>query len=397
MKVAYFDCSSGISGDMILGALVDLGVDLVDIRKNLKKLDLKGYEIRSRTVNRGMISGQKVDVLVKHTPHAHHHSRTFPDIKRLIEGSSLPKTVKGKSVDIFNEIAKAEARVHRTTVDKVHFHEVGAVDSIVDIVGGVLGIELLQVDAIFSSPINTGQGTVVCDHGVLPVPAPATLELLQGIPSYSSGIEKELATPTGVAMIGHFAEKFVPMPMMRILRTGYGAGGHVIKEVPNVLRIILGEGDGANATTMCVVETNIDDMNPQFYDHVMTTLFSAGAVDVFLAPVQMKKNRPATKLTAIVSPDKKDAVVKILLTETSTFGVRFYEVDRVVLDREFQRVKTPYGDIKVKIGKLAGEVVRVAPEYDECKKIAEKKGLPVKKVYEEVLRCAENQLKIAGQ
>jgi uncharacterized protein (TIGR00299 family) protein len=394
MKIAYFDCSSGISGDMILGALVDLGVDLDEIRKNLKKLDLKGYEIRSRTVDRGMISGQKVDVLVKHAQHAHHHSRTFQDIKRMIEASNLSKSVKGKSVDIFNKIAKAEARVHRTTVDKVHFHEVGAVDSIIDIVGGVLGIELLKVDVIYSSPINTGQGTVVCDHGVLPVPAPATLELLQGIPCYSSGIEKELATPTGVAMIGYFAEKFAPMPMMKVSRTGYGAGGHVIKEMPNVLRIILGEGDGDSGTTMCVVETNIDDMNPQFYDHVMTALFSAGAVDVFLAPVQMKKSRPATKLTAIVSPDKKDAVVKILLTETSTFGARFYEVGRVVLDREFKRVKTPFGDVKVKIGKLEGNVLRVVPEYDECKKIAAKKGLPVKKVYEEVLRCAESQLKV---
>ncbi len=391
MKTAYFDCSSGISGDMILGALVDLGVDLDEIRDGLKKLDLKGYEIRSRVVWRGMISGKKVDVLVKHK--AHHHYRNFLDIKRLIEGSRLPEAVKSKSVAIFHKIAKAEARVHRTKVDKIHFHEVGAVDSIVDIVGGVLGIELLHVDVICSSPVNTGQGTVTCEHGILPVPAPATLELLQGIPCYSSGIEKELATPTGVAMIGSFAERFAPMPKMKVLRAGYGAGGHAIKELPNLLRIILGEGDDDNAS-MCVVETNIDDMNPEFYEHVMSSLFSAGAVDVFLAPVQMKKNRPATKLTAIVPHDKKDLVVKVLLMETSTFGVRFYEVGRVVLDREFQHIKTPYGEVSVKIGKLEGKVVRVAPEYDECKKIAGKKGLPIKRVYEEIQRCAEKQLKI---
>ena len=194
-------------------------------------------------------------------------------------------------------------------------------------------------------------------------------------------------------MIGSFAERFAPMPKMKVLRAGYGAGGHAIKELPNLLRIILGEGDDDNAS-MCVVETNIDDMNPEFYEHVMSSLFSAGAVDVFLEPVQMKKNRPATKLTAIVPHDKKDLVVKVLLMETSTFGVRFYEVGRVVLDREFQHIKTPYGEVSVKIGKLEGKVVRVAPEYDECKKIAGKKGLPIKRVYEEIQRCAEKQLKI---
>lgn len=373
---------------MILGALVDVGVDLREIRGGLKKLNLKGCEIQSRIVKRGMFSGTKVDVIVD--KRARHHSRTLADIRGIIESSLLPETVKSKSVAVFEKIARAEARVHRTKTDKIHFHEVGAVDSIVDIVGGVLGIELLGVDRILSSPINAGQGTVACEHGTLPVPAPATLELLKGIPCYSSGIERELATPTGVAMIGFFAEGFVPLPRMNILNTGYGAGGHVISELPNLLRVILGEQKGDNS--LSVVETNIDDMNPEFYDDIMESLFAAGAVDVFLAPILMKKNRPATKLTALVPPDKRDTVVQVLLSETSTFGVRFYDVERVVLDREFQSVKTSYGNVNIKIGRLDGKIVRVSPEYDECKKIARKKGVPVKKIYDEILRCAESRL-----
>ncbi|MBI5428448.1 MAG: nickel pincer cofactor biosynthesis protein LarC [Nitrospinae bacterium] len=395
MKIAYFDCSSGISGDMVLGALVDAGVDFEEIKKGLKKLGLKGYEVRSRAVKRGLIRGTKVEVATEpRSLGGHRHARSFSGIKKLIESSRLPPAVKEKSVAVFQRIARAEAHVHRTSVEKIHFHEVGAVDSIVDIVGGILAVELLEVDKIFSSPLNTGEGTALCEHGILPVPAPATLKLLEGIPCYSSGVKKELTTPTGAAMIGFLAEDFVSLPPMRIVRAGYGAGDHTIDRSPNFLRVIIGEGSATGkGDRMSVVETNIDDMNPEFYDHVMESLFAAGAVDVFCSQVLMKKNRPAVKLTALCPPSLTDKVAKILLSETSTFGVRYHEVDRVVLDREFQTVKTPYGPVRVKVGRLGGEVLHLAPEYDECKKIAQAQKIPVKKVYEAAARCAEDQLK----
>jgi uncharacterized protein (TIGR00299 family) protein len=393
LRTAYFDCYSGISGDMILGALVDLGVDLKKIRAGLKSLGLsKGYEIKSRIVTRGLISGVKVDVVVK--PVKHPHSRNLKDIKTLISKSELPPQVKSDSTEIFKRIAKAEAKVHHTTMDKVHFHEVGAVDSIVDIVGGVLGIDLLNVDRIFSSPLNVGEGFVECAHGTLPVPAPATLELLAGIPCFSTGIKKELVTPTGAGMIGFFAEKFQSLPKMKILETGYGAGDHVIKKSPNMLRVILGEmaGEG-EAQTMTMVETNIDDMNPEFYEHVMEMLFKAGAVDVTITPVSMKKNRPAVHVSVMAPAEKNEKIAEVLLTETSTFGVRYYELSRITLDREIQTIKTPHGPVKVKVGSLNGNLLKISPEYEDCKKIARREKLPIKKVYEDVRKIAEQKIK----
>jgi len=393
LRAAYFDCHSGISGDMILGALVDLGVNLTEIREGLKTLGLpENYQIKSRIVKRGLISGVKVDVMVK--PVKRSHSRNFSTIKNLIQKSGLPGKVKSDAIEIFRRIAKAEAKVHHTSIDKVHFHEVGAVDSIVDIVGGVLGMRLLNVQRVFSSPLNLGEGFVDCEHGTLPVPAPATLKLLEGIPCFSTGIQKELTTPTGAGMIGFFAEKFQSLPRMKLLKTGYGAGDHVIENSPNMLRIVLGEMQGAGEPeSMTVVETNIDDMNPEFYDHVMESLFKAGAVDVTFTPVSMKKNRPAAKLSVMVSPEKTEKISKIILSETSTFGVRYFEVNRLTLDREIQILKTPYGPVKVKVGSLDGAVMQISPEYEDCKKIARKKKLPIKKVYEEVLRLAHSQMK----
>ena len=391
-RAAYFDCYSGISGDMILGALVDLGVDLKMIREGLKSLGLsKGYEIKSRIVQRGLISGTKVDVVLK--PIKRPHGRHFSTIKELIQKSELPAKVKSDAIEIFRRIAKSEAKVHHTSMEKVHFHEVGAEDSIVDIVGGVLGMELLNVERVFSSPLNVGEGVVECAHGTLPVPAPATLNLLEGIPCFSTGIQKELTTLTGAAMIGFFAEKFQPLPKMTILKTGYGAGDHVIENSPNMLRIILGEIEEAGETeSMMMVETNIDDMNPEFYDHVMDMLFKAGAVDVTFTPVSMKKNRPATKLSVLVAPEKREQISKIILSETSTFGVRYFEVNRTTLDREIEMVQTPYGPVKVKVGSLDGVLLKISPEYEDCKKIARKEKLPIKKVYEEVLRLAHSRL-----
>ena len=391
MKTAYFDCHSGISGDMILGALVDAGVDIKSIRRGLASLGLKGYELKSRRVKRGLFGGIKVDAVL--SPKAHTHSRTFTDIEKLLKRSKLPKAVIQDSVEVFLRIGKAEAKVHRTTLDKIHFHEVGAVDSIVDIVGGVLGMRELGVERILSSPLNTGEGTVQCEHGVLPVPAPATLELLKGIPCYSSGIPYELTTPTGAAMIGFWAEAFQSLPLMKIQKSGYGAGSHVLKEHANLLRIIVGETAGDSGGRVVLVETNIDDMNPEFYDHVMDSLYSAGALDVYLTSIQMKKNRPAVKISVLAPPAKREAVANILLTETSTFGLRTIEMDRIILDRQTLDVQTPYGKVGVKVGSLAGTMVHFSPEYESCKQIARKKKIPVKTVYDTVARWAEKKLK----
>lgn len=390
MKIAYFDCQSGISGDMILGALVDLGVDFKAIQKGLKTLPLKGYELKFRRVRRGAMGGTKIDVLVK--PSAHTHSRNIGDIQKIVQGSKLPRKVITQSLEIFERIARAEARVHRIRIDKVHFHEVGAVDSIIDVVGGVLALELLAVDRVLASPINTGEGTVACDHGILPVPAPATLELLKGIPCYSSGVPKELATPTGVAMIGVWAENFQSLPLMTIRKTGYGSGTHIIKSQANLLRILLGEDAGRAGERVTLIETNIDDMNPEFYEHVMETLFSAGALDVFFTPILMKKNRPAVKLSTLVPPHRRAEAERILLTHTSTYGVRSCEMDRLVLEREKHQVKTPYGKVAVKVGKLDGNRIHFSPEYEDCRKIAKMKGLPIKVVYDTIARCAEQEL-----
>lgn len=392
LRTAYFDCYSGISGDMILGALVDLGVDLKKIREGLKTLGLsKGYEIKSRIVKRGLISGVKIDVVVK--PVRRPHSRNYKDIKTLISDSGLSPKVKSSALEIFKRIAKAEAKVHNTSMDKVHFHEVGAVDSIVDIVGGVLGMELLNVQRVISSPLNVGEGFVECAHGTLPVPAPATLRLLEGIPCFSTGIKKELVTPTGAGMIGFFAEKFQSLPRMKILNTGYGAGDHVVEKSPNMLRVILGEMEGeGEAQSLTMVETNIDDMNPEFYEHVMESLFKAGAVDVVFTPVIMKKSRPAVQVSVMTPTEKKEKIAEVLLTETSTFGVRYYEVNRITLDRELQSIKTPYGLVKVKVGSLDGDILKISPEYEDCKKIARREKLPIKKVYEDVRKLAGQKI-----
>ena len=393
LRTAYFDCYSGISGDMILGALVDLGVDLKKIRTGLKSLGLSNaYQLKSRIVQRGGISGVKIDVVVK--PVRRPHSRHFSPIKNLIQKSDLSENVRSNAIEIFQRIAKSEAKVHHTNVEKVHFHEVGAVDSIVDIVGGALAMELLNVERVVSSPLNVGEGTVECEHGTLPVPAPATLHLLEGIPCFSSGVKKELTTPTGAAMIGFYAKKFQPLPRMKLLKTGYGAGDHIVKDSPNMLRVLLGEMEGeGESELMTMVETHIDDMNPEFYDHVMELLFKAGAVDVTFTPIYMKKNRPAVKLSVMVPPGKRDPISKIILSETSSFGVRYYDVNRLTLDRDVQTIKTPHGSVKVKVGWLGDAILKVSPEYDDCKKIARKEKLPIKKIYDDVLRAAQSKFK----
>jgi len=392
MKIAYFDCQSGISGDMILGALVDAGVKIADLEKGLSSLKLKGYKLRASKVKRGQIGGSKVDVVLD-PKNNQPHSRHLADIESLIQKSKLPQQVKDQSVGVFRRLGKAEARVHRTRIEKVHFHEVGAVDSIVDIVGGVYGLHLLGIEKVLASSLNTGEGTVQCEHGLMPVPAPATLELLKGVPCYSSGVRKELTTPTGAAMIVHFADKFESMPLLKIIKTGNGAGDYEIPSQPNLLRMIVGETNESSHETITLMETNVDDMNPEFYDHVMDQLFDAGAVDVFMTPIHMKKNRPAVTVSVLLPPEKRDGIARILLTETSSFGLRFRDMNRIVLKRESVILDTRYGKIAVKIGRWEGQVVQRAPEYEACRKAARKVGKSIKEVYEETLKCARGKIK----
>jgi len=383
MKIAYFDCFSGISGDMILGALADLGNDFSFIKKELKKLDLKGYSLSHKKVKRGVIETTRVDVKVTEKSSS---KRNLKSIISIIKNSGLAEKIKNDSIKIFRRLAEAEATVHGTTINKIHFHEVGAIDSIVDIVGSVIGIHHLNISKIVSSSINIGSGFVKCDHGTLPVPAPAVVEMLRGVPCFSSGIRQELTTPTGAAVIVTLANEFGSLPELKTDRVGYGAGGKNLKEMPNALRIILGELSIANELKkeIFVLETNIDDMNPEFYDVVMEKLFQAGAVDVFLTPIIMKKNRPATKLSVLTQQQNVEMLANEVLKNTTSFGIRFYPVERVMLEREFQEIETVLGKVKVKIGKRDGEICHISPEYEHCKKISREQGIPIKKVYEEI-------------
>lgn len=389
---AYFEMFSGISGNMVLGALIDLGLDPKSLESELNKLGLQNeYEIKIEKVSRSHIGGTYVDVHLHDHEHEHdhahdhahdhdHHGRNLEDINKIIETSELSRTIKEKSKTIFLNLAKAEAKVHRTEINEIHFHEVGAVDAIVDIVGSVTGLELLGIDRIYASSINTGQGYVIAAHGKLPVPAPATMELLKNVPTYSSGTEKELTTPTGAAIITSLSAYFGPKPLMRVEKVGYGAGTYEI-EIPNLLRINVGNVE-QGSKKMKVVETNIDDMNPQFYEYIMEKLFEKGALDVYFTPIQMKKNRPATKISVIVDAENLFKINEILLKETTTLGVRIFDIEREIVDRKIKEVETQFGKVKVKVGILDGKTVNIAPEYEECKKIAKEKGLPIKTVYQ---------------
>jgi len=383
MKILYFDCFSGVSGNMILGAMVDAGIDIKALKKELKKLDLHGYSLKVSKVKRKGIKGTKVDVIVDKKKHLHHTH--YKDIKRLIERSKLSKKIKEDSLAIFKNIAEAEAKIHRTSVDNVHFHEVGAVDSIVDVVGTSICISLLNSDITLSSPINTGKGMVKTEHGLLPVPAPATTEMLKGFPSYSSDIEFELATPTGVGIITAMAKASNTIPVMKTNVIGYGAGSKDFSDSPNLLRIMIGEGySPSEQDSITVIESNIDDMNPQFYDHIMNRIFDAGALDVFLTPIIMKKNRPAVKITLLSDNDNVNKLADILLKETTSFGLRMYKTERIKLEKEIKTVKTEYGSTKVKIGKKNGKIINIAPEYEDCKRIANERGISIREVYEKV-------------
>jgi uncharacterized protein (TIGR00299 family) protein len=381
MTLAYFDCFSGISGDMTLGALVAAGVSIDALRAELTKLNLPGYELKAEKVTRSGIAATKAHVIIDQRSQV---SRHLSDILNIIEGSPLSPTVKEKSVRIFKRMADAEAKVHGTMPDKIHFHEVGAVDAIVDIVGAVIGLEILGITKIITSAVNVGSGTVHTSHGLLPIPAPATAEMLKGFPFYQSSTRFELATPTGAAIISTLSSSFGHLPPMNVDRIAYGAGDKDFPGQPNVLRLMIGELAATyDEDTSVVVETNIDDMNPQVYDYIIEKLMQQGAQDVYLTPIIMKKGRPAILLSVLTDKSKADSILDTIFHETTSIGVRIQEVGRKKLSREIKAVDTVYGKVRIKISKRGDEILTVTPEYDDCRTIAEEKQIPLKIVIEE--------------
>ncbi|MBI3989537.1 MAG: nickel pincer cofactor biosynthesis protein LarC [candidate division NC10 bacterium] len=389
MKIAYFDCFSGASGDMILGALVDSGLSLEALRAALASLKLTGIDVKAQRVKKGGLVGTKVDVL---TPPGWPHHRHLSDIVEIIDKSGLDQNVKEDAKGIFQRLATAEAKVHGTDIQEVHFHEVGAFDAIADIVGSAFGIRQLGVERLYASPLNLGSGVVNTSHGRLPVPAPGTAELLKGVPVYSNGIEGELTTPTGVAILSTLVAGFGPLPQMAIERIGYGAGMKELAEQPNLLRLLVGKAKEIfEEDRIAVLEANIDDMSPQFFEPLLEHLFQEGALDVFMTPIIMKKSRPAVKLTILADPHLADACSAIILRETTSFGVRIQEAERRKLRREIIEVQTRFGPIRVKGGYAGEGLLILSPEYEDCKQIALSKQVPIREVYEEAKRAAKEQ------
>lgn len=384
MKVAYFDCYSGISGDMILGALVDAGLPLERLKETLSLLEVEGYSITAEKVKRKGIAATKVDVVIEKEDLP---GRELKDIRRIISDSELDVVIKEKGLSVFERLARAEATVHNVDIKDVHFHEIAHIDTIIDVVGCIYGLNYLGIERIYSSPVDTGSGMVDTSHGILPVPAPVTAELLRNVPVYSSGVKRELTTPTGAALITTLTTEFQTMPRMRINSIGYGAGSWNLDEQANVLRIFIGEEDITWSTEeIFLLETNIDDMNPQIYEYLMETLFRAGAMDVYITPVIMKKGRPGHVLSVMSSQEKIHDLQSIIFKETSTIGIRVNRVSRSILRRDVEEVETPFGMVKVKKSCGPDGHIRFSPEYEDCKRIAREKGVPLAKVMEIVRR-----------
>jgi hypothetical protein len=390
MKIAYFDCPSGASGDMILGALVDAGVSLESLRAELAKLPLRGYRLTAREVKKGAFRATKVDVEVEAKGH---HQRNFPEILSLLEASGLPHRVKADAKRIFTRLAEAEARVHGTTVNEVHFHDVGAVDAIVDVTGAAVGLHLLGVEALHVSALPLGGGMAEGPHGKIPVPGPGTAELLKGFPVYDNGVRAELVTPTGAAILTTLAASSGLMPPMIVERVGYGAGSMELP-IPNLVRCFVGEAtaEAEGAEVVVQLETTIDDMSPQLYEPLMDRLLEAGALDVFLTPVIMKRSRPGVVLTALAEPSRVGELSTILFEESTTIGVRWTDYQRTRLERELVALQTAYGPLQFKISRLAGKIVTVTPEFSEVTRIAREKGLPVREVLEQARSDARRLL-----
>jgi len=412
-RVLYFDCFSGISGDMVLGALIDAGLPIVDLKRALGSLAMPGYEVSTARVLRAGVSATKFNVRdesghdhddhghhhAEHhhdhdhgghghhhqhdhvQPHAHHDHRSLAEIYELIDRSALSAGGRDRAKALFRRLAEAEAAIHQMPIERVHLHEVGAVDSIIDIVGAVYAMEWTGADRIVCSPLNVGGGTVRSAHGLFPVPAPATVRLLGDAPIYSGTVQKELVTPTGALIATSYASSFGPIPAMSVECVGYGAGERDNPDTPNVLRILIGRAaDRTEAERVVVIECEIDDMNPQLFGVAMERLYAAGALEVFYVPVQMKKNRPGTLLTVIAAPATRAALSQIIFRETTTIGIRYSEVERECLRREIIRVKTPLGDVRFKLAWRDGQVVNAVPEFEDLSTLAAANGLSVKDV-----------------
>ncbi len=385
MKIAYFDCFSGASGDMILGALIDAGLSPRQLKEELKKLKIPTLSLKTKRVLRGGLFGTRVLVEGKGEKKTH---RTLKELFRIIDRSRLEPPIQEKTKKILERIASVESNIHRKPVEEIHFHEIGGLDSLVDIVGAVWGVEQLQIEKVYVSPVNVGSGLVKCEHGILPVPAPATLALMEGKPIYSSGIERELLTPTGAALLAFLGSEFGSLPRMRIEKVGYGAGKDDLAQ-PNLLRLMIGRlEDLSENERVMIIETNIDDMNPQFYEYVMDKLLGMGALEVFLTPLLMKKNRPATLLTILSSPDHLSPIIDFLMKETTTIGVRWREETRCCAARQVISLETKYGPLRFKLASWKGEPINLSPEYEDCKKLALTQNVPLKQIYEEAKKVA---------
>jgi hypothetical protein len=417
-RILYLDPFSGVSGDMFVGALLDLGLDLALLHSELSKLKLAGYHLGSRRVTRASMSGTKFDVTIDGQPadadapaatHAHDHGhehghdhghshghdhadggadghsddqhRTFADIRRIIEQSTLSERVKRDSIRTFSKLADAEGRIHGMAPEKVTFHEVGALDSIIDIVGVCIGLDVLKIDELHSGPLALGSGTVRCAHGLMPVPAPATLELVKGIPLRSSPIEKELTTPTGAALVAALVVRFGTLSDISVEAIGYGAGSRDNPNVPNILRAVLGSAaDSQCSDSVVEMRTNLDDCTPEVIGYLIEKLLAAGALDVFSTPIQMKKSRPATLLQVLAEPDKLEELATILFRESPAFGLRYQTLSRLKLSRRIENVETPFGPVRVKVGTWRGEECSIHPEFDDCRARAQEKGVALQSV-----------------
>jgi pyridinium-3,5-bisthiocarboxylic acid mononucleotide nickel chelatase len=389
MKLAYFDCFSGISGDMTLGAVVDAGCPLETLRDGLEGLEVPGWTISAEKVWKNGMAATFVRVTTEdQTKH-----RSLSAILEILDKAPLSQSVRQNASAIFRKLGEAEASVHDVPLQKIHFHEVGAVDAIVDIVGASIGFRALGIEKFSCSPLNVGGGTAKMAHGVLPVPAPATAKLLEGKPTYSNGVEKELVTPTGAAIVATLCDSFGPQPAMSVSSIGYGAGALDLEGQPNVVRIMVGEAAEKVVPgfdeEIAVIEANFDDMNPQIYGYFMEKALAAGALDVYTTPVQMKKNRPGTLLTLLCKPAETNALMSLVFAETTTLGARTYRAQRRTLPRETVKVHTRFGDVQVKLARVNGTIRHVAPEYEDCRKLATEKNVPLQQVINEALRSFE--------
>jgi pyridinium-3,5-bisthiocarboxylic acid mononucleotide nickel chelatase len=390
MTTLYFDCFAGASGDMILGAMVAAGVDARALKEQLASLSVDGFAVDFETVDRSGISCTHAVVRIR-PEHTHRH---LGDVLKIIYDSQLSDRVKGRAAQIFSRLAAAEAKVHNIPIERVHFHEVGALDAIIDVVGAAICFDILGIDRFASSALHVGSGTVEMEHGRFPVPPPAVVELLKDKPVYATDIKGELVTPTGAAIIATVCDHFGPLPQMRIERTGYGAGTRTYEKFPNALRVVIGqEATASQESKLVMLETNVDDLSPQVFGHVMERAFELGALDCYFTPIQMKKNRPGVLLSCLCRPSDKEAITKMLFAETTTLGIRSYEVERRALDRQMVTVETEFGRIDVKVARMNGNVVNQMPEFDQVRAAALKANVPLRTVEAAVRLALAGSLK----